>query len=206
MNEEELISFAVGALRANPRAAVIVGALVALVSIIGNGWQLVSKEKREALRVARPRLFMFFEVMASLSLLVVRAARVVKYAGKPRESERPSAPSDPPPASPGFSDASVMRFVAAVSLVVIALCAWCGCAAATPHVQAIPPSIVQREAYGTCAETGGKIEVPNAGVVALLTSVCWRPMDASAPSSAPDASAEPEAIVDKSDSGAVGHE
>lgn len=78
-----------------------------------------------------------------------------------------------------------------------------GCAAATPHVEAISPSIVQREGYGTCAETGGKIEVPHAGVVALLTSVCWRPMDAGAPvadASAPapaqesDAASVPDAI------------
>ncbi|MBL8684434.1 MAG: hypothetical protein JNK05_34995 [Myxococcales bacterium] len=75
-----------------------------------------------------------------------------------------------------------------------------GCSGATPHVQAISPSIVQREGYGTCAETGGKIEVPHAGVVALLTSVCWRPMDAGIVSDAgipsePDAAAAvPDAI------------
>lgn len=113
-------------------------------------------------------------------------------------------PSDPPPASPGFSDAAVMRFVAAVSLVALAAATCCGCGAATPHLQAIPPSIVERSGYGTCAETGGKIEVA-AGTVSLLTSVCWRPMDAGAA----DASAPPaiesgdELVVDKADAGEV---
>lgn len=145
MSETEIISLVVGVLRANPRAAVILGAVVMLVSLVGNGWQLVSKEKREALRVARPRLYMFFEVMASLSLLVVRAARVVKYAGKPRESltdaggpgtvrgEVREAPSVPPvvvdlapgaepyadrsgPRSAGFALASVAHFIAAAFL------------------------------------------------------------------------------------------
>ena len=73
-----------------------------------------------------------------------------------------------------------------------------GCSAATPNIQAISPSIVQREGYGTCAETGGKIEVPHAGVVALLTSVCWRPMDAGIVSDA-GVPSEPDASIESAD-------
>jgi hypothetical protein len=113
-------------------------------------------------------------------------------------------------ASPGFVEHSMLRILGGIALLsasatwahfksyavlgagVLGLAACLsGCAGATPHVEAISPSIVQREGYGTCAETGGKIEVPHAGVVALLTSVCWRPMDAGAPASADAGAPEP---------------
>lgn len=77
-----------------------------------------------------------------------------------------------------------------------------GCAGSTPHIQAIPPTIRERPEYGTCAETGGKIEVPQAGTVSLLTSVCWRPMDAGAPVDASAPAVDPEAVPEgKADAG-----
>lgn len=77
-----------------------------------------------------------------------------------------------------------------------------GCAGSTPHIQAIPPTIRERPEYGTCAETGGKIEVARAGVVSLLTSVCWRPMDAGAPVDASAPAVDPEAVPEgKADAG-----
>jgi hypothetical protein len=66
-----------------------------------------------------------------------------------------------------------------------------GCSAGqTPVLSPIIPRIVQRAEWGTCVETGGKIELPQTGTVAMLTSACFAPMDAGA---ATDASApEPE--------------
>lgn len=77
-----------------------------------------------------------------------------------------------------------------------------GCASGPLHIQAIPPTIRERPEYGTCAETGGKIEVPQAGTVSLLTSVCWRPMDAGAPVDASAPAVDPEAVPEgKADAG-----
>lgn len=77
-----------------------------------------------------------------------------------------------------------------------------GCAAGqTPRLSPIAPRVLVRPEYGTCVETGGKIEIPNTGTVAMLTSACFAGLDASAP--AADASEpEPAAIPDKSDAGA----
>jgi len=74
-----------------------------------------------------------------------------------------------------------------------------GCAATqSPALSPIPPRVIDRPEYGSCVETGGKIEVPSAGAVALLTSVCWMRADSGVV--AIDAS-EP-AAVDPKDSGA----
>lgn len=73
-----------------------------------------------------------------------------------------------------------------------------GCASSPLHTQAIAPSIVERPGYGTCAEAGGKIEVARAGVVTLLTSVCWAPLDGGVPAVA-DASAA--GAIDDPDAG-----
>lgn len=76
-----------------------------------------------------------------------------------------------------------------------------GCAASPPSLRPIAPHLVERAEYGQCAETGGKIEVPQAGVVALLTSVCWMRADSGA---AVDAAPEPVVVIqDKADAGAA---
>lgn len=77
-----------------------------------------------------------------------------------------------------------------------------GCAGGqTPRLSPIAPRVLVRPEYGTCVETGGKIEIPQAGTIAMLTSACFAGLDASA--SAPDASEpEPAVIPDKSDAGA----
>lgn len=89
-----------------------------------------------------------------------------------------------------------------VRLLIVCVLALSGCAAAqSPSLSPISPHLVERPEYGTCAETGGKLEVPQAGTVALLTSVCWMRADAGA--AQPDAAPEPVVIVpDKTDAGA----
>ena len=76
-----------------------------------------------------------------------------------------------------------------------------GCAAAgAPQLSPVVPRVVLRPEWGTCVETGGKIELPNTGVVAMLTSACFAPMDAaaaldaSAPIEDSDADVPPDAI------------
>lgn len=89
-----------------------------------------------------------------------------------------------------------------VALFVVGVIAFAltGCAGAqNPALSPIPPHVVEREGYGTCAETGGKIEVPSAGAVALLTSICWLRADAGV--TAIDASA-PAFVEGKGDAGA----
>lgn len=128
------------------------------------------------------------------------AKEIVSASLGDRETQAPPPPSDPPSSEPGFAESRVLAVIAALCIVALA---WLtGCASAVPHVQAIPPTIRERPEYGTCAETGGKIEVAQAGVVSLLTSVCWRPMGADAGVSAADASAPepaPENVPDKAD-------
>jgi hypothetical protein len=78
-----------------------------------------------------------------------------------------------------------------------------GCSAGqTPVLSPISPRVIERAEWGTCAESGGKVEIPSAGQIALLTSVCWLRADSGA---ALDASPEPEpaVVADKSDAGAV---
>lgn len=94
------------------------------------------------------------------------------------------------------------RAMLAVMVGALGIALLTGCAASPPNVQAIPPYVVEREGYGSCAETGGKIEVPRAGVVALLTSVCWMRTDSGLV--AIDASAEP--AIDPKDSGTAGED
>jgi len=74
-----------------------------------------------------------------------------------------------------------------------------GCAATqSPALSPIPPRVIDRPEYGSCVETGGKIEVPSAGAVALLTSVCWMRADSGVV--AIDAS-EPAYVEGKGDAG-----
>lgn len=203
MDEQEIVGLVIKAMLAHPKVAAAMLLGFALASLVGNLWQAQPKEKREAIKVARPRLAAVLETIASLSPLFVRAYRVVKHGGKPRDSQPPSDPSSPP-ASSGFAEQRVLSVIAGAALVGVVAVVLSGCAGATPHVQAIPPTIVQREGYGTCAETGGKIEVAQAGVVSLLTSVCWRSLDAGAPTADASAHVEPEpAVIDKSDAGVV---
>lgn len=100
-------------------------------------------------------------------------------------------------------DAALFVAPAAIALIaVIVALALSGCAASqSPSLSTISPHLVERAEYGTCAETGGKLEVPQAGTVALLTSVCWMRADAGSPQ--PDAAPEPVVIVpEKGDAGA----
>lgn len=111
-------------------------------------------------------------------------------------------PEEPPPSEPGFAERGVLGVVAGVAMLVLGVLLLTGCAAGqTPRLSPIAPRVLVRPEYGTCVETGGKIEIPNTGTVAMLTSACFASMDASAP--AADAS-EPEPAVtpDKSDAGA----
>lgn len=101
--------------------------------------------------------------------------------------------------SGGFAQRGVLEVIAGVVMLALGISLLTGCASTTPNVQAIPPYVVEREGYGSCAETGGKIEVPRAGVVALLTSVCWLRADSGL--LAIDASAEP--AIDPKDGGVV---
>ena len=111
-----------------------------------------------------------------------------------RETQAP-----PPPSEPGYAEQWVLG---AIALAAVAALALSGCAAAqSPSLSPISPHLVERPEYGTCAETGGKLEVPQAGTVALLTSVCWMRADAGV---AVDAAPEPVIVVpEKGDAGAV---
>lgn len=118
-------------------------------------------------------------------------------ASAPRETQAP-----PPPSEPGFAERGVLAVVAGVALLALGITLLTGCAGGqTPRLSPIAPRVLVRPEYGTCVETGGKIEIPQAGTIAMLTSACFASMDASA--SAPDASEpEPAVIPDKSDAGA----
>lgn len=96
----------------------------------------------------------------------------------------------------------ILAVAPVAALVVIVALALSGCAAAqSPSLSPISPHLVERAEYGTCAETGGKLEVPQAGTVALLTSVCWMRADAGV---AVDAAPEPVIVVpEKGDAGTV---
>lgn len=96
-------------------------------------------------------------------------------------------------------DAALFVAPAAIVLLALGVALLSGCAATqSPALSPIPPRVIDRPEYGSCVETGGKIEVPSAGAVALLTSVCWMRADSGVV--AIDAS-EP-AAVDPKDSGA----
>lgn len=77
-----------------------------------------------------------------------------------------------------------------------------GCAAAgAPQLSPVVPRVVLRPEWGTCVETGGKIEIPHTGTVAMLTSACFAAQDAGAivdagvPAQEPDdAAVVPDAI------------
>ena len=68
--------------------------------------------------------------------------------------------------------------VAGVAAISVAACLG-GCAAAgAPQLSPVVPRVVLRPEWGTCVETGGKIEIPNTGTVAMLTSACFAAQDA----------------------------
>ncbi len=77
--------------------------------------------------------------------------------------------------------------VAAVMLAGIAACS-SGCSANSAQLVAITPRIVHREDYGTCIESGGKLEVASGPTFALLTQACML-MDAGHTPADADASA-----------------
>lgn len=110
--------------------------------------------------------------------------------------------SGPRSSEPGFAERGILAVIGGIAALALGIALLTGCAATTPNVQAIPPYVVEREGYGSCAETGGKIEIPRAGVVALLTSVCW--MRADSGLVAIDASAEP--AIDPKDGGIAGED
>jgi hypothetical protein len=115
-----------------------------------------------------------------------------------RETQAP-----PPPSEPGFVERSILLVVGGVAALVLGVMMLAGCSAGqTPVLSPISPRVIERAEYGTCAETGGKVEIPSAGQIALLTSVCWLRADSGA---ALDASPEPEpaVVADKSDAGAA---
>lgn len=97
-----------------------------------------------------------------------------------------------------------MYAVAGAGVLGLAACLG-GCAAGqTPVLSPVLPHVVHRPEWGVCLEGGGKFELPQTGVVAMLTSACFAPMDAGAPD-ASDASApldDSGPIFDKSDAGA----
>jgi hypothetical protein len=118
-------------------------------------------------------------------------------ASAPRETQ------PPPPSEPGFVERSILLVVGGVAMLALGVMMLAGCSAGqTPVLSPISPRVIERAEYGTCAETGGKVEIPSAGQIALLTSVCWLRADSGA---ALDASPEPEpaVVADKSDAGAV---
>lgn len=115
------------------------------------------------------------------------------------------APEEPPArGGAGFASLFVLRGIACA---VLALAFWLsGCAGGQPRLSPIAPRIVMREDYGTCIESGGKLEVPQGPTFALVTQACMMMMDASAARDAsahPEPMPEPESIPDKSDAGAV---
>lgn len=76
-----------------------------------------------------------------------------------------------------------------------------GCAAGAPQLSPITPHIIQRAEYGTCIESGGKLEVPNGPTFAMITQACMMMdagaavvADASAPVEESDAAIVPDAI------------
>lgn len=68
--------------------------------------------------------------------------------------------------------------IATVGLAGIAACV-SGCTGAAPKLSPVAPHVIHREEYGTCIESGGKLEVPNGPTFALLTQACML-MDAGA--------------------------
>lgn len=93
------------------------------------------------------------------------------------------------------------QHAAGLTVLALSIVALDGCAAGqTPVLSPVTPRVIQRAEWGTCVETGGKIELPNTGVVAMLTSACFAPMDAattldaSAPIEDSDADVPPDAI------------
>lgn len=131
---------------------------------------------------------------------IAKAVASAVIAEQPQaDAAQPQRPSVMPPSEPGYVEQWMLGAIALVAVVALALS---GCAAAqSPSLSPISPHLVERPEYGTCAETGGKLEVPQAGTVALLTSVCWMRADAGV---AVDAAPEPVIVVpEKGDAGAV---
>jgi hypothetical protein len=81
--------------------------------------------------------------------------------------------------------------IATIGVAGIAACV-SGCAGAAPSLSPIAPHVVHREEYGTCVESGGKLEVPQGPTFAMITQACML-MDAgsSATSGPSDASVAP---------------
>jgi hypothetical protein len=220
MDETEIIAALVALAKQHPYAALALGLWLAL----SLGWKAQPKEKRETWAAMSPRLVGVLRVALELLPDLLGAARVLLWqvvrgqAARPEMRDEPLAgtgegvqinsddtppirretQAPPPPSEPGFAETRILAAIAVASaLALVALLSGCS-AGQTPVLSPIAPRVIERAEYGTCAETGGKVEIPSAGQIALLTSVCWLRADSGA---ALDASPEPEpaAVADKSD-------
>lgn len=203
MDESEVIAALVALAKQHPYAAAALGLWLAL----SLGWKAQPKEKREAWALVSPRLVGVLRVALELLPDLLGAARVLLWQVVRGQAARPSlepreTQAPPPPSEPGFVEARILAVIAIASaLALVALLSGCS-AGQTPVLSPIAPRVIERAEYGTCAETGGKVEIPSAGQIALLTSVCWLRADSGAVLDA-SAESEPAAVADKSDA-AVG--
>lgn len=134
-----------------------------------------------------------------------RAAHTPSRAPSPATGTEPTgAPSGVRSSEPGFATVGVLRSITAVIAIVACVVgpvlSLASCAGTAPPILSpVLPHVVHRAEWGTCIEGGGKFELPNTGIVAMLTSACFAPMDAGAPDAAiaADASldAEPEPVI-----------
>lgn len=171
------------------------GGLYVALNII-NKMIPVESRKTSKLAAVLDRLCVLTQrgAVGATSWPVVGRSIAKEIAAPERETQAPPPPRE---SEPGYAESRVLAAIAAVSLVALALLT--GCASSPPSLRPIAPHLVERAEYGQCAETGGKIEVPQAGVVALLTSVCWMRADSGV---AVDAAPEPVVVVpDKADAG-----
>lgn len=125
--------------------------------------------------------------------------QLMKAEAEAKANERAEQPK--PDASrssePGFASIGVLRALAAVVAIVVCIVgpvlSLASCAGTAPPVLSpVMPRVVHRPEWGTCVEAGGKIELPQTGVMAMLTSACFAPMD----SGIADASVGAEASLD----------
>lgn len=137
----------------------------------------------------------FMIALALPSPLLLRLAKVVGARGS-------SAGAGVAVALLGASAAwAKMKGVVVLGAGVLGMAACLSGCAGQPTLSPITPRLVMRADYGTCIESGGKLEVPNGPTFALVTQACMMmdagaaAADASAPASEPDAAAVvPDAI------------
>lgn len=122
-------------------ALVTAGVTIVLV------WKALPARLRDAAEKRSPRVVGAIRTLVALLPDVIGAARIVRYqavGGQPRSvvSDRAAAqadklreltkPSDPPPASPGFAEATLLAVIAGVSLVALLGALLTGCPMPAP--------------------------------------------------------------------------